>query len=162
MVELFVSHVRPIMDYGSVLWNVGYVGDIVKLERVLRRWTREIDGVGGLDYGSRLRRLGMFSVYGRLLRSDLIKLWKAFNPIVDVGLVHMLERHSHRATRSNGFKLSIPRCNTELRRRFWSVRGVVLWNRLPSEIVSAASVERFKAMLDVYMGDLFYGTIGGR
>ena len=159
MLSLFVSHIRPLLDFGSVLWNVGYVGDIMKLERVQRRWTREINGMNGLAYGTRLRRLGLFSIYGRLLRVDLIKLWKAFNPVVDVQLVQLLERQSHGATRSNGYKLSVPRCHSELRRRFWSVRCVGLWNRLPSGVVGAGSVEGFKARLDSHMGDTFYRTV---
>ena len=159
MLSLFISHIRPLMDFGSVLWNVGYVGDVMKLERVQRRWTREIEGMDRLTYGARLRRLSLFSIYGRLLRSDLIKLWKAFNPVVDVQLLQLLERQSHRATRGNGFKLSVPRCHSELRRRFWSVRCVRLWNRLPSDIVGARSVEGFKARLDSHMGDRFFKTI---
>ena len=39
MVALFVSHVRPILDYCSCIWNVGYVSDLTLLETVQRRWT---------------------------------------------------------------------------------------------------------------------------
>ena len=34
MVSLFVSHIRPIMDFCSNVWNVGYFGDIILLESV--------------------------------------------------------------------------------------------------------------------------------
>ena len=34
MVSLFVSHIRPIMDFCSSVWNVGYLGDIRLLESV--------------------------------------------------------------------------------------------------------------------------------
>ena len=40
MVSLFVSHIRPIIDYGSCLWNVGYLQDVRRLESLQRRWTR--------------------------------------------------------------------------------------------------------------------------
>ena len=162
MLSLFISHIRPIMDYGSVLWNVGYVGDITKLERVQRRWTREIEGMDGVDYVSRLKRLDLFSVYGRLLRTDIVKVWKAFNPVVEVGLVGLIERQSHEATRSNGYKLSVPRCNTELKRRCWGVRCVRVWNGLPQDVVGAGTVECFKRGFDSCMGDVLFGTINGR
>ena len=76
MVTLFTSHIRPLLDYCSCVWNVGYLADVRRLESVQRRWTREVAGVGQLDYVSRLRTLGLFSIGGRFLRADLIKLWK--------------------------------------------------------------------------------------
>ena len=67
------------MDYCSVLWNLGYLSDMRRMESVQRRWTRQIEGMVGLDYGTRLERLGLFSVAGRHLRADLIKVWKLFH-----------------------------------------------------------------------------------
>ena len=34
MVSLIMSHIRPIMDFCSNVWNVGYFGDIRLLESV--------------------------------------------------------------------------------------------------------------------------------
>ena len=73
MLALFVSHIRPTIDYCSSVWNTGYLGDIRKMESVQRRWTREVAGLESLEYGSRLRELGLYSVRGRLLRADLKK-----------------------------------------------------------------------------------------
>ena len=161
MLRLFVSHIRPLMDFASCLWNVGFLGDGHKLESVQRRWTREVSAMSGLNYQNRLKSLGLFSMRGRLLRSDLIKMWKAFHPIVDVGLVQLFERQSHGSTRSHGYKLSIPRCYSDVRRRFWSVRCVNIWNGLPADVVQADTVDTFKCRLDKYMGEKFYEVIGG-
>ena len=162
MVTLFVSHIRPILDYASSVWNVGYIGDMKKLERVQRRWTREAEGMAGLDYKERLLRLGLFSIYGRFHRADLIKIWKAFNSDIDVGLLGLLERQSHGATRGHGFKLSIPLCRGEVRRRCWGVRSVGVWNGLPEDVVQSASLETFKKRLDQFMGGKLYETVDGR
>ena len=43
MTPLFVTHIRPILDYCSTVWNVGYDGDVTLLEGVQRRWTKNID-----------------------------------------------------------------------------------------------------------------------
>ena len=43
MVALFISHIRPIIDYCSCVWNVGYVRRLV--ESLQRRWTREVLGL---------------------------------------------------------------------------------------------------------------------
>ena len=47
---LYESHIRPIMDFGSSVWNVGYLGDIRLLESVQRRWTRHIADISHLGY----------------------------------------------------------------------------------------------------------------
>ena len=51
-----------------------------------------------LGYSVGLRRSGLYSVYGRLLRADLIKLWKKFYGSVDRELVGIFERYSHPIT----------------------------------------------------------------
>ena len=56
--------------------NMCYVGDSHLLESVQRKWTRRISGLERFSYGERLRSLRLFSVWGRMLSSDLIKHWK--------------------------------------------------------------------------------------
>ena len=57
MLTLYVSHFRQIIEYGSCAWQVGYLEDERRIERLQRKWTREIDGLTGLDYVSRLKKL---------------------------------------------------------------------------------------------------------
>ena len=79
MMFLLKTHIRPLLDYSSCLWNTGFVGDARKLESVQRRWTKRIDSLGEMSYAERLHKLELFSVQGRLLRSDLIQYWKVMN-----------------------------------------------------------------------------------
>ena len=156
MNTLLVSHIRSLLEYCSTVWNVGYLGDARRLESIQRRWTREVEGLSGLEYVDRLKTLDLFSIRGRLLRSDLIKLWKIFNPQSEVGLATLFEREFHLATRGHRYKLSVPRCRTETMRRFFSVRVVREWNALPLHVVEAGTVNTFKARLDKHMGDKFF------
>ena len=88
MVPLYVSHITPIMDFCSNVWNVGYLGDVRLLKSVQQKWTREIANISHLAYVERSKALELFSIFGRLLRADLIKCWKIFHSEVDVGLLH--------------------------------------------------------------------------
>ncbi|MEL7427573.1 MAG: reverse transcriptase family protein [Bacteroidota bacterium] len=159
MVTLFISHIRPLIEYCSTLWNYGYLGDVRKLESVQRRWTANVAGMEELNYPERLNRLNLFSIQGRLLRSDLIKIWKAFWSGIDTGLMEMFERQFHRSTRGHSCKLSLPVCHSDTLRRFLTVRSVEVWNSLPVEVVEAQTIYAFKSGLDRHMHQQFFATI---
>ena len=156
MVTIFISHLRPILDYCSTVWNHGYLGDVRKLEGVQRRWTAEVTGLESFSYSDRLKQLNLFSIRGRLLRTDLIKLWKAFVFDAESNLLSLFERQFHAATRGHSYKLSLPRCYSDTLRRFLSVRVVEIWNGLPASIIEARTLITFKARLDAHMGSKFF------
>ena len=125
MITLFVTHIRPIVDYCSTLWNVGYAGDLSLLESVQRRWTKNIDGMQGLSYGERLKSLNVFSIKGRLLRSDLVIYWKI--PCSDsegYDLTGLFLRSLEERTRGHIFKLVMPQCNTDIKKRSFNVCSI--------------------------------------
>ena len=156
MMTLWVSHVRPLIEYGCCVWNVGYLMDVRRLESLQRRWTREVAGLDGLVYSARLHRLDLFSIRGRLMRIDLIKIWKCFQSEVDVGLCSLFEMARGERTRGHRFKLAVPRLWSELGRRTFGVRSVRIWNSLPSSLVEVTNVDAFKRGLDVSLGEELY------
>ena len=159
MVSLWVSHIRPLIEYGSCVWNVKYLCDARRLESLQRRWTREIHGLSGMEYVDRLRSTGLFSIHGRLLRIDLVMVWKSFHSDVDLGLESLFEVARDVGTRGHRFKLAIPVCRSEVRRRSFTVRVVSVWNSLPSRVVEADSVECFKRRLDGVLDSRLLTTI---
>ena len=65
----------------------------------------------------------------------------------------LFERVHHSRTRGNGFKLKERRFSW-MSGKFFTMRVVRCWNRLPREVVDAPSLEGFKARLDGALGSL--------
>ena len=149
MVFLFKTHVRPVLEYGSCLWNAGYVEDSRKLERVQRRWTKRVESLSELSYAERLSKLGLYSVQGRLTRADLIQYWKILGGHICVTPDSMFILSRNHVTRGHRLKVHLPRSNTDIHKRSFSKRCINLWNSLPEWVVSAPDLTAFKRGLDV-------------
>ncbi|KFR17797.1 hypothetical protein N306_11508, partial [Opisthocomus hoazin] len=54
----------------------------------------------------------------------------------------------------NGSKLKEGRFRLDIRKKFFTMRVVKHWNRLPREVVDAPSLEVFKARLDGALSNL--------
>ncbi|KFW08329.1 hypothetical protein N327_04298, partial [Fulmarus glacialis] len=54
----------------------------------------------------------------------------------------------------NGFKLKKGRLRLDIKKKFFTMRVVRHWNRLPREVVDAPSLEVFKARLDGALSNL--------
>ena len=144
LLTLYTSLIRPQLEYASCLWNQGYLGDLRLLERVQRRVTREMSGLNELPYDQRLRHLNLFSFQGRLLRGDLIMVWRIFNGECAIRPDDIFIMETSNRTRGHSLKIFLPRWRLDIRSRFFSVRIIHHWNSLSEDTVSSQSLETFK------------------
>jgi len=62
-------------------------------------------------------------------------------------------------TRGNGFQLEQGEFRLDIRKKFFTQRVVMHWNRLTKEVVDAPSLQAFKARLDVALGSLVWWLV---
>ena len=79
LLQLYKSMVRPILEYGNVIWGPHYIFDQRKLEGVQLCVTKLVLSLRDESYINRLTILNILSLLYRFRRGDLIFLFKLLN-----------------------------------------------------------------------------------
>ncbi|XP_065675842.1 uncharacterized protein LOC136092051 [Hydra vulgaris] len=147
--KLFSALVRPHLEYCGSICNPGLLKDKRQLENVLSRASKRINGLQDLPYEQRLLALNMTTVKYRLLRADLINVYKwCKNNNSDRSL---FEIDSKFITRGHIYKLKKQSSRLNLRMNFFSLGIINKWNSLPNHIVLALSLKTLKLLLDNHL-----------
>ena len=96
----------------------------------------------------------MFSLEKRKLQGDLIAAFQYLKGAYKQEGSQLFERVDNSRTRGNGLKLKEGRFRLDVRGKFFTMRVVGCWNRLPREVVDAPALEVFKARLDGALSSL--------
>jgi len=113
-----------------------------------------IRGLEHLSYEDSLREMGLFSLEKRRLWGDLIAAFQYLKGACRKDGDNVFSRDSSDRTRGNGFKLKQGRIRLDIRKKFFTMRAVKHWNRLPREAVEAPSLETFKTRLHRALSNL--------
>jgi len=107
MKQLFISIVRPHLEYANVVWHPYLKKDIDLLESVQHRATRMVPGLAKLSYEERLRRIDLPTLAYRRTRGDAIEAYKYLHGKYSVDSESLLPMHDsiRPGTRGNGLKL---------------------------------------------------------
>ena len=113
-----------------------------------------IRGLEHLFYDEKLRELGLFSLEIGRLWGDLIAAFQYLKGAYRKDREGLFTRVCSDKTRGNGCKLKEGRFRSGIRKKFFTMKVVKHWHRLPREAVAAPSPEVFKARLDRALSSL--------
>ncbi|XP_077980268.1 uncharacterized protein LOC144435555 [Glandiceps talaboti] len=150
--RLFIALVRPHLEYANVVWSPRFVKDCNLIENVLRRATKLIGEMRDLSYSERLTRLDIPSMSYRRMRGDMIEVWKYLHGKYSANQ-HFFQCETHSATRGHPLKLRKSLCQKSTRANFFPNRIINAWNKLPTKIVTANTINSFKNTLDSHWAE---------
>ncbi|MCQ4179464.1 hypothetical protein FK518_28345, partial [Klebsiella pneumoniae] len=106
-----------------------------------------------------VRKLVLFGLEKRRSGKTLVAAFQYLKGAYKKAGEGLLTRACSDRTRGNGFKLKEGRFRLDIRKKFFTMRVVRHWNRLPREAVDAPSLEVFKARLDGALSDLVWWKV---
>jgi hypothetical protein len=148
-VRLYKQYVLPHLEFSSPVWAPWTRADIDKLESVQKKAVRMVAGLKGISYEERCKEIGLNTLDERRKVQDLVLLHGLIHGRGGLTIGNMFEkasvREGARTRQAEGINnLKVPVARTEIRKNFFTVRTVGEWNRLPDEMKSEPSKEKFK------------------
>ena len=80
----YISYVRPILEFSSVVWSPTRLSDIDYIEDVQRYFTKRLQGLWDSPYSDRLLMCGLQSLELRRINIDLILVYKIVYKLVSL------------------------------------------------------------------------------
>jgi hypothetical protein len=166
LTKAFITYVRPLLEYGTSVWNPCNIGDINKLESVQRSFTYKllikcnIPYNNDTRYNDRLRLLHLERLELRRLRCDLIDLFKIVKGFSSQYLLNKVPFNHNTNTRGHRYKLSVNSIKKDIFKHYFIFRCTNAWNFLPDVYFNTNVIECFKSkLLKTDLSKFLLGTL---
>jgi hypothetical protein len=143
--KAFITYIRPIVEYNTVIWNPTAVHLTDLVESVQRKFSKRIHSISHLTYAERLLKLNLESLELRRLRFDLIHYFKfiVLKHPDDLYENFLFHNPPLSARASSPILVKPSRSSAKLDSSFF-YRHTKAWNSLPSSLKSSRSLHSFK------------------
>jgi ribonucleases P/MRP protein subunit RPP40 len=147
MLRAYKVYVIPLLDYCSTVYSPHKVADINLLERVQRRFTKNILRNSSLSYNERLELLGLQRLEVKRIHNDLCLAYKMIHGetpglnILSISENPLVTRSSDKIT------LSIDKFSLDLRKFDFACRTSKFWNFLPQNAINCKNLKIFREKL---------------
>ena len=152
--QAYTTLVRPVLEYGSSVWDPHQQDNIKRLESVQRQAARFVSG----DYRSRepgcvsnmLDHLNWEPLQHRRARNRVVMLYKIINNIVEVPIQHLLQTQNTKTRGSSANNIRQIRTRLDIYKYSFVPATIISWNTIPPDIRASPTVEQFQhALTDI-------------
>ena len=148
LVKAYCTYVRPLLEYGCVVWSPHYQYLIDRIEGVQRFFTKRLGGLYTyVPYCTRLTILQLESLKYRRLVNDLVLCYKMQHRLINTELCSALHQSVCTTTRGHPLKLQKISCSIDATKYFFTNRLHDSWNSLPASVVTSETLHLFKQRL---------------
>ena len=144
---MYKCYIRPLLEYNSQVWSPYLLGDIDRIEKVQKNFTKKLPGLSRVSYPRRLEILGLPSLEERRIVSDLIAFHKMVHGNIHINTNDFISFSSNN-NRGHSLKVQTPDSRIDVRKYFFAVRSIDAWNSLPQSLVEITSSSLFKKKLN--------------
>ena len=146
--KAFITYIRPILEFNSIIWSPSQVFLIDLIEKVQRRFSKNVPALSDMPYLSRLAILKLEPLELRRLHFDLVYYYKILNNMTPIDpSKHFIIYNSLPSSRSAPSLLHRPVHGSEKTLSSFFYRNTAAWNSLPLDVKSVSSVSTFKIKL---------------
>ena len=153
---LFISLIRPILEYGCEIWSPYKIKDILMIEHIQRNFTSRITGISDLTYPERIKTLNLLSLQRRREKLTILHTWKIKNNVYP-NSTDLKFKSDRRTGADRAMIRPLPKVNSKLITKFdgsFLVNSARLWNKLPPKLTTIADYNKFKTGLNLHISKL--------
>ena len=156
----FVTYIRPLVEYCSVVWCPSLKKYIDMLEKVQKKFSKRIPCLRGLSYKERLDRLNLQPLELRRLHYDLVFYFNILNNQSSIDKDEFFTFHFPLASSRHSTPfIQKPKSATSHLLSSFRYRSVDCWNSLPLDIRNLTSTKAFKkALNETDLSSFLYGS----
>ena len=143
-INLYKSYIRPVLEYGNIIWGQQYILDQEQIEKIQRRATKLVQDLQNCTYNDRLTALNLKSFKYRRLRGDMIMFYQLLHSHFSLDTSDLFITATSSTTRGHNYKLFKPQAASRVRSTFFTARAINDWKSLPNHIVNAPTLNGFK------------------
>ena len=141
----YLTYVRPILEYASIIWTPYTKLHIATMEKIQRRAARFVcnDYSRHASVTAMLDMLNWSSLEHRRKEAKCIMFYKIINNLVCVNFHHYLQPITS-STRRHHLRYTHLQARVDVFRHSYLPSTIHLWNMLPAQTVSSSSIDIFK------------------
>ena len=138
--KLYVSYLRPSLEYGSVIWAPHSDSEIKLLDAFQHR-VLTLHG----------HNIVLESLETRRMRMDLTWYYKILHNLTCLNQANFFIPNIRQGLRSHELSIVVPRTTTSAFKFAFAQRRIAQWNALPSHVAGARTLSHFKELISSYV-----------